>query len=107
MARKVRWWLLGWALLGAPALIYVAGQLEHVTGSAARASWIVFSSIALPGFSIGSGVLAVASLGLPRAGVRLAVVCIYAMVLYAFTLAFDNLPYATHAVLLPMPAPVP
>ena len=104
MASKVRLWNLAWALLCAPALIYVAGRLERTATHPPRSLWLLISCIVLPGLALGSGVLAAASLVRSRAAVRLAVVGAYSVLLYALTLAFDNVPlYATHAIVVPMP----
>ncbi len=104
MADRTKWWLWGWAVICAPAIVYGSGRFEHVAISSAT-SWLWLTSIVLPGFALGSGVLAIASLSPHRSGVRLALVSVYSIVLYTLTVMFDNVPIVTRAVVMPMPAP--
>lgn len=99
MVRKSQWYLLGWALICAPALIYLAGKLEQAAAHPPETLLILISGLLLPGLALGSGTISVGSLVRGKWG--LVVASTYAVVLYALTLVFDNQPlYVTHATLV-------
>lgn len=102
MAGKTQWWLWAWALVCAPALTYLSGQLELVTSHSPYTPSLYLLGIVVPGFALGSGVLAMAALPRSGSGMRLAVGSAYAIGLYTLTLMFDNVPVVTHAAIGPM-----
>jgi hypothetical protein len=85
---KRQWLVAAWAILGAPAGIFLVAYLEKVLSSRSGAAFM-FVAVFLPGACIGLGLLAVLSLvkaGWPRA----AVACLYGVAIYVLTEAVAN-----------------
>jgi hypothetical protein len=99
MTRKSRYYVLGWALIGAPAIVYFAGKLEHIAAHPPESLLILISGLLLPGLALGTGTIVVGSLFRGKLG--LVVASVYAVVLYSLTLIWDNQPlYMSHATLV-------